>query len=73
MYYKVNNFWGETVRLIDADALEYELGSSDKDIYAKACLNEAPTVEIITIDKRKQILDYLYEFNVRADLILKSL
>jgi hypothetical protein len=61
------------MRLIDADALEYELGSSDKDIYAKACLNEAPTVEIITVDKRKQILDYLYEFNVRADIKLEEL
>lgn len=31
-------------RLIDADALEYELGASDRDIYCSECLNEAPTV-----------------------------
>ncbi len=26
------------MRLIDADALDYELGASDREIYAKACL-----------------------------------
>lgn len=32
-------------RLIDADALEYTLGASDRDIYVKCCLDEeAPTI-----------------------------
>lgn len=34
------------MRLIDADALEYELGASEYDIYAKECLKEAPTIEL---------------------------
>lgn len=32
------------MRLIDADALDYELGSSDRDIYVRECLQDAPTV-----------------------------
>lgn len=40
-------------RLIDADALEYTLGASDRDIYVKCCLDEdAPT--IIEADKEEQ-------------------
>lgn len=31
-------------RLIDADALDYELGASDRDIYVRECLQDAPTV-----------------------------
>ena len=31
-------------RLIDADALDYKLGSSDRDIYVKYTLEEEPTV-----------------------------
>ena len=34
------------MRLIDADALEYELGASEYDIYAKECLRDAPTIEV---------------------------
>lgn len=33
------------MRLIDADALEYELGVSDRDIYVRECLEDAPTIE----------------------------
>jgi hypothetical protein len=61
------------MRLIDADALDYELGASDRDIYAKACLDEAPTVEIISSDTRSEIINYLYEFNARADIKIESL
>jgi hypothetical protein len=32
------------MRLIDADALDYELGTSDMDIYVRECLAEAPSV-----------------------------
>lgn len=32
------------MRLIDADALDYELGASDRDIYVRECLQDAPTV-----------------------------
>ena len=32
------------MRLIDADALDYELGTSDRDIYVRECLAEAPSV-----------------------------
>lgn len=32
------------MRLIDADVLDYELGSSDRDIYVRECLQDAPTV-----------------------------
>lgn len=31
-------------RLIDADALDYKLGASDRDIYVKYTLEEEPTV-----------------------------
>jgi hypothetical protein len=34
------------MRLIDADALDYELGISDRDIYVRECLQDAPTVQI---------------------------
>ena len=34
------------MRLIDADALDYELGISDRDIYVRECLHDAPTVQI---------------------------
>ena len=34
------------MRLIDADALDYELGSSDRDIYVRECLQDAPTVTL---------------------------
>ena len=34
------------MRLIDADALDYELGRSDRDIYVRECLQDAPTVQI---------------------------
>lgn len=33
-------------RLIDADALDYELGASDRDIYVRECLAEAPSVVV---------------------------
>lgn len=61
------------MKLIDADALEYELGSSDRDIYAKACLEEAPTVDIISADTRSEIIHYFYEFNVRANIKIEDL
>lgn len=61
------------MRLIDADALEYELGASDRDIYAKCCLEEAPTVDIISADTRSEIIDYFYEFDVRANIKIESL
>ena len=32
------------MRLIDADALDYELGTSDRDIYVRECLAEAQSV-----------------------------
>jgi hypothetical protein len=32
------------MRAIDADALDYELGTSDRDIYVRECLAEAPSV-----------------------------
>lgn len=34
------------MRLIDADALDYELGSSDRDIYVRECLQDAPTITL---------------------------
>jgi hypothetical protein len=34
------------MRLIDADALDYELGTSDRDIYVRECLAEAPIVVV---------------------------
>ena len=34
------------MRAIDADALDYELGISDRDIYVRECLQDAPTVQI---------------------------
>ena len=34
------------MRLIDADALDYELGASDRDIYVRECLAEAPSVVV---------------------------
>lgn len=37
-------------RLIDAEALEYELGISDRDIYCKEIIADAPTVDAITVD-----------------------
>lgn len=61
------------MRLIDADALEYELSANDNDIYVKACLEEAPTVEIISSDTRSEIINYLYEFNARANIKIESL
>ena len=61
------------MRLIDADALDYELGASDRDIYAKACLEEAPTVDIISVDIRSKLIDYLYEVNVRAGIKIESM
>ena len=36
-------------RLIDADALDYALGSSDEDIYCRYTLEEAPTVDAIPV------------------------
>lgn len=61
------------MRLIDADALEYELSANDNDIHVKACLEEAPTVEIISSDTRSEIINYLYEFNARANIKIESL
>jgi hypothetical protein len=61
------------MRLIDADALDYELGASDRDIYVQACLEEAPTIEIISSDTRSEIINYFYEFNARADIKIESL
>lgn len=61
------------MRLIDADALAYELSASDRDIYAKGCLEEAPTVDIISADTRSEIIDYFYEFDVRANIKIESL
>lgn len=37
-------------RLISADALEYELGISDRDIYCKEIIADAPTVDAIPVD-----------------------
>lgn len=37
---------GDGMRLIDADALDYELGASDRDIYVRECLAEAPSVVV---------------------------
>ncbi len=34
------------MKLIDADALDYELGTSDRDIYVRECLAEAPSVVV---------------------------
>lgn len=33
-------------RLIDADALDCELGTSERDIYVRECLAEAPSVVV---------------------------
>ena len=45
------------MRLIDADALDYELGTSDRDIYVRECLAEAPSVVVephwIPFEKRQ--------------------
>lgn len=38
------------MRLIDADALEDALGSSDRDIYCKEWIRDAPTIEITSND-----------------------
>ena len=38
------------MRLIDADALEDALGSSDRDIYCKEWIRDAPTIEIASND-----------------------
>lgn len=37
------------MRLVDADALEYQLGISDRDIYCKEVISDAPTVETKTV------------------------
>jgi len=38
------------MRLVDADALEYTLGSSDEDIYCRYTLEEAPTVDAVPVE-----------------------
>ena len=40
---------GDYMRLIDADALDYELGIEDEDIYARAVISEAPTVDAVPV------------------------
>ena len=37
------------MRLVDADALEDQIGISDKDIYFKEVLSDAPTVESMPV------------------------
>lgn len=37
------------MRLIDADALLYSLGASDRDMYVAECINEAHTVDSIPL------------------------
>lgn len=38
------------MRLIDADALDYELGASDEDIYFHHMLEDAPTIDAIPVE-----------------------
>lgn len=41
---------GMTLRLIDADALDYALGASDEDIYFHHMLEDAPTIDAIPVE-----------------------
>lgn len=38
------------MRLIDADALDDELGASDEDIYIHHMLEDAPTIDAIPVE-----------------------
>lgn len=44
---------GETMRLIDADALIDELGISDEDIIFEGMLVDAPTIDAVTVVRCK--------------------
>lgn len=49
------------MRLIDADALDAELGVSDRDIYVRECLEDAPSVcplEWIPVSERMPEFDF---------------
>lgn len=48
------------MRLIDADALEYEFGVSDADIVAKEIIREAATVDAIPVVKCQNCEYYTY-------------
>jgi hypothetical protein len=59
------------MRLIDADALDYELGTSDRDIYVRECLAEAPSVtpepHWIPVTERLPEASGLYLVSVKND------
>ena len=57
------------MRLIDAEQLEYELGSEDEDIYCKEIIREAPTVEAVPVvhgswKKSQRNRNYFYRCSV---------
>lgn len=56
---------------------EYPTASGDFDEYASHdvpnILKLIPDVEIITANKRKEMIDYFYNMNVRADIKIEAL
>ena len=65
------------MRLIDADALEYELGASERDIYVRDCLEDAPTIEQpqwIPVSERlpKKSGNYLVTVNVGPNTLVRT-
>ena len=56
---------------------EYPTANGDFDEYAlhdvPNTLKLIPDVEIITANKRKEMIDYFYDMNVRADIKIEAL
>ena len=54
---------GMTMRLIDADALDYALGASDEDIYFHHMLEDAPTIDAIPVEWLREWQDEVGTLN----------
>lgn len=46
------------MRLIDADALDYALGASDEDIYFHHILEDAPTIDAVSVMHARWLYEY---------------
>ena len=60
------------MRLIDADALDYELGASDRDIYVKYTLEEAPTIDAIPVEWLREFDKYYGGGCINVNTILTA-
>lgn len=60
------------MRLIDANALEDALGASDRDIYCKEWIRDAPTIEVMSNDDWVAVNERLPDENVLVLILCKN-